>query len=62
MKLFIEKVQRSSGLMRYQFAVYDIFKKKVFKNNNSNNTRYMFKFCTDRFSTYIDNVDDSRVE
>lgn len=48
--------------MRYQFAVYDIFKKKVFKNNNSNNTRYMFKFCTDRFSTYIDNVDDSRVE
>lgn len=22
----------------------------------------MFKCCTDRFSTYIDNVDDSRVE
>lgn len=45
--------------MRHPIVYYT---KKVFKKNNFNNTSNIFKFCTDRLSTKIDNVDDSRVK
>lgn len=45
--------------MRHPIVYYT---KKVFKNKNFNNTSNIFKFCTDRLSTKIDNVDDSRVK